>query len=151
MTDLGWREMTPADHRRVISWNRELQEDEGSEPMPIPAIAARLDRLLAAGHWGVLFERSADPVGYALMRPAQPDVEGARGVYIQQFHIDRTCRRAGVGRAAFTLLRDEALAGYERILLEAVATNPAGQAFWRAMGFADYSIRFQWRRDQPGR
>jgi GNAT superfamily N-acetyltransferase len=141
---LGWRPMTAGDRPRVAQWNRELQEDEGSTVMTLPDLAARLDRLLAAGHGGVIFELDGDTVGYALIRPTDGDLEGPGGVYVRHFYIVRSHRRSGMGRRALETLRTQVLAREPRILLDTVATNHAGQAFWRAMGFVDYSSRFEW-------
>lgn len=141
---LGWRPMEDRDKPQVAQWNRELQEDEGSSVMTLPDLAARLDRLLASGHWGVIFLLDEAEVGYSLIRPTDGDLEGPGGVYIRHFYIVRSHRRSGMGRRALETLRSQVLSGEPRILLDTVASNPGGRAFWLAMGFRDYSSRFEW-------
>lgn len=139
--DLAVRRFLPADLQRLAHWNRQLQEDEGGVPMPPAMVRERLRRLLEAGYRAHLFVADVE-VGYALLRDADPEVEG-EGVYIQQFFIDRCRRREGFGRAAFELLRTRVIGDTTPVLLEAVATNPEGAAFWRSLGFEVYATRFK--------
>lgn len=125
----------------VANWNRQLQEDEGASVMSVAAIESRLSRWLDASYEAVIFENQG-PVGYALYRPTDPDLEGAGGIYLRQFFIAREARRTGLGSEAFGLLVREVIDG-RRMVLEVLASNPAGHAFWRSLHLEEYSTAFQ--------
>ena len=110
--------------------------------MEAAAIIARLRRWLANEYQGLLFELDSRPVGYALFRPTDPDLKGADGIYLRQFFIAREHRRRGLGSQAFGLFVDHAVSG-RRVVLEALASNPAGQAFWQSLGLRVYSVAFE--------
>jgi GNAT superfamily N-acetyltransferase len=140
---MQWRPLTGSDLPTVGRWNRELQEDEGSQPMPLEAIEARLAKWLAGEYTGTVFSEDGIEVGYALFRPTDPELKGPGGIYVRQFFIVRDQRGAGTGRRAFELLAREVLPAGHRIVLEALASNPGGQRFWRSLGFAEYAVTFQ--------
>jgi GNAT superfamily N-acetyltransferase len=137
------------DHPRLVAWNRELQLDEGAAPMEPAAIAARLERWLSGGYQAVVFETDATPIGYALFRPTDPDREGPGGLYLQQFFVARERRRAGLGSQAFRLFARDVLRG-RRLLLDALETNPAGQAFWTSLGLRLGARRYELPPEEAG-
>ena len=58
--------------------------------------------------------------------------------FVGLFVIDPALRRQGTGRDVMTaLLRAARLAGFDRARLCCLLDNPAGHAFWQAMGFRD--------------
>ena len=141
------------DHQLLAEWNRELQFDEGALPMELAQIVDRLKRWLGSEYEAMIFEIDSIPIGYALFRPTDPDREGAGGVYLRHFFIAPACRRVGNGSRAFGLFVREVLRG-RRLLLEALETNPGGQAFWSAVGLRVYSHAFELRvatQAKPGR
>lgn len=138
---MEWRFAVDSDLERLATWNRQLQEDEGASVMGARECESRLRAWLGGHFTGVVFEK-AGPVGYALYRPTDPDSQGAGGLYLRQFFIDRQRRREGLGAEAFDLFVREILSG-RRLLLEALTVNPIGQAFWRSRGLSEYSTTFE--------
>jgi GNAT superfamily N-acetyltransferase len=85
-----------------------------------------------------------DGVAYALYRPSDDGWEGpAGGVYLRQLFVCRAKRRRGVGRAAVELLREEVWPRGCRVTLETLLHNEPARAFWRSLGFREYSIAFE--------
>ena len=123
-----------------INYFRTTQQDLQQFPF---SWHQRLDRWLAGSYHAVVFERNGEALGYALFRATDPDLKGPGGVYLRQFYIRRDGRRAGAGREAFELLVQEVLEPGQRVVLEALASNPGGQDFWRAIGLTEYAITFQ--------
>jgi len=79
-----------------------------------------------------------------LYRPTDPDTEDhAGGVYVRHFFILPEFRSQGLGKAAFNLLTNDVLPQGTYITLEALIANPAGRAFWKALGFEEYSVRYE--------
>ena len=59
--------------------------------------------------------------------------------YVADLFVDNDWRGQGVGRRLFHILRDWFHArDLVAIELQIVRANPASQAFWRKMGFADF-------------
>ena len=110
--------------------------------MDVAAITARLRRWFANEYQGLPFELDSGAIGYALFRPTDPDLKGADGVDLRQFFIAREYRRHGLGSQAFSLFVDHAVSG-RTLVLEALASNPGGQAFWRSLGLRVYSVAFE--------
>lgn len=135
---MDWRYVEASDIAQLVTWNRNLQEDEGSEPMSVDLLRPRMHRFLAGNYEAVIFSETATPVGYALFRPTDVDLEGPDGIFVQQFFITREHRRNRMGATAFALIANEIRPGH-KIILEALTTNARGQAFWRSMGFEPYS------------
>lgn len=142
---MHWRNARPADLELLVTLNRQLQEDEGSEVMPTDAIRRRMQRWLQGGYQAMLFEEAGKVLGYAVFNDTDPDLQGPRGIYLRHFFITRDARRCGIGRHAFELLRRDVWPPNRRVLLDAMCSNPAGQQFWRALGFREYSINYELR------
>jgi ribosomal protein S18 acetylase RimI-like enzyme len=136
------RSSSPDDQALMAGWNRQLQIDEGATAMDLEAIEARLRRWLAGPYDAVVFELGSDPMGYALYRPTDADQKAPGGIYLRQFFIDPTHRRLGHGTAAIRLFLDEVVGG-RRLVLEALSSNPSGQAFWKSLGMRVYSVAFE--------
>lgn len=91
-----------------------------------------------------LFERDGHVVGYIVhgpnLDPSDPDQPE---IYVRQFCIDRRHRRGGLGTAAIALFLAERVRPGERVTLDVLESNPAGQAFWAAAGFTPYLHRME--------
>lgn len=76
----------------------------------------------------------------AAQRHAAPPAAAERArIEITELAVAPGARRRGVGRAlAGAALAWAAAAGAARVEVRVAARNPAGQAFWRALGFADF-------------
>jgi predicted acetyltransferase len=139
-----YRQATSDDAPLLARLNKELIIDEGHRnPMSVAELERRMAGWLAQQYAAVLFVRDGRPVGYALYGPE------ADYVYLRQFFVCRDCQRTGVGRAAMQWLRHNVWSG-SRIRVEVLAGNRAGVAFWRAVGFCDYSLTMETAGDGAG-
>ena len=134
-----WRRAVGVDVPLMARMNAELIRDEGhSNPMGLVELEERMRRWLEGEYTGIVFERAAEPVAYALFR----DNEG-RGVLLRHFFVARGWRRQGIGRQAFALLRGDILAPGTRVVVEVLAGNERALGFWRAVGFSDYAVTLE--------
>lgn len=99
--------------------------------MTLPELTARMHVWLLGEHTAVIFSREERPVGYALYRNDEDSL------YLRQFFIGRAHRRAGIGREAIRILREEIWPPRRRIRVDVLTTNIRGITFWRAIGFED--------------
>jgi GNAT superfamily N-acetyltransferase len=139
---MKWRFMTAGDIAGIAELNRQLQQDEGAAVMNAHDLAIRLAKWLETDYRGVVFEREAQRVAYALFRDTDPFAEGDDGIFLRQFFVVATERRKGIGRAAFPLLLNAVWPPDKRIFLEALSSNPAGHAFWQSVGFKPHSVKY---------
>lgn len=115
--------------------NRQLIEDEAhSNPMSVTELEERMRGWIARTYTAVLFTSADRVVGYALYRTDNT------GIFLRQFFICRDTRRRGLGRAAMERLFRRVWPAGALVTLEALAANRAAIAFWRALGFEDYSL-----------
>ncbi len=142
---MQWRQATEDDIGTLAKLNRQLIQDEGSRNrMTLGALEVRMRSWLQGSYGAVLFYlQETPPVAYAVYR----DEPG--GVYLRQFFVDRLYRRRGVGRQAMYLLLHEIWAPEERIILDVLAHNERGRAFWQSLGFQEYAITMEWFRNLP--
>ena len=104
-------------------------------------LEARFSGWLGSEWQVVLLEYGEVVIGYGIYR-LQPDsyFPERTVVYVRQYFIRREYRGQGLGRAGFELMVEELFPSPCRILLEALASNPSGLAFWQHLGFHPYSI-----------
>ena len=88
----------------------------------------------------VVFKKSERLVACVLFR--EGDAEGRDVIYLQQVFVVKGQRRQGIGRKAFERLWRDVWPQDRRIFLEMSSNNPAGRAFWQALGFEAYSIKY---------
>ena len=110
-----------------------------------PVAEGELRELLRALHRDpdaeiLVYDRNGTPEGLCIVRidRAPPILEETERAEITDVGVRPALRRQGVGR----LLVEEAQAwvrdrGVERIEIQVATGNPEGQAFWRAIGYAD--------------
>jgi ribosomal protein S18 acetylase RimI-like enzyme len=55
----------------------------------------------------------------------------------------RNRRRQGVGRQVMEILRSKIWPKNKRLTVEVLVSNTAATAFWRAMGYRDYSLMLE--------
>ena len=146
---MQWRVAAAPDLDLLCDWNRQLQEDEGAEAMPETAVRERPQRWLQGPYVAIVFTEAGRDVGYALYRSSDADSQGEGGVYLRQFFVHRGQRRRGLGRRMAQLFLEEVIPADHWVLLEALESNPAGQAFWRALGFEATYTAFRLTRDAP--
>jgi GNAT superfamily N-acetyltransferase len=110
--------------------------------MTVAELEQRMGGWLSTGEYtAVLFINDADDggdiAGYALFR-REPD-----HVYLRQFFVRADRRRAGIGRAALTWLRQNAWVGVPRVRLDVLVGNEPAIAFWRSAGFHEYCVTME--------
>ena len=109
---------------------------EGVKPRS-ERISWAVEQVLRNRVGGILFvarEKKA-VVGVALA-VYSPSAELGRLLVVNDFYIEPSMRRKGVGRALAVRLLEEAKAmRVERIDLEVTPTNATAAAFWKAVGF----------------
>lgn len=109
---------------------------EGVKPRP-ERISWAVDQILRNRVGGLLLvaREKRVVVGVALA-VYQPSAELGRVLVLNDFFVEPTLRRKGVGRALAGKLLDEAKAMHvDQIDLEVLPTNTVAAAFWKAMGF----------------
>ena len=133
---LTHRRASRADCRLLATLNHQLIRDEGHRnPMTEAQLARRMRGWLARGGYRAeLFEEHGEVVAYALYR------ESAEEVYLRHLFVVRNRRRQGLGRQVMRLLSDEIWPRGRRLTVEVLCGNTAGVAFWKAMGYREYSL-----------
>jgi predicted acetyltransferase len=123
----------------LAEWNHQLIPDEGHRnPMNIPQLKERMRGwLTSGGYTAVIFEKDGEAVAYALYR------EDATEIYLRQFFVLRHLRRKGIGRRAVEILISQLWPKTKRLTVEVLTQNQSAVAFWRAMGYKDYSLALE--------
>ncbi|MFM7679215.1 MAG: N-acetyltransferase family protein, partial [Roseiflexaceae bacterium] len=121
------------DCAQLARMNKQLIVAEGSDnPMDEAALTARMHGFLHGSYRAWFFVSAADIVGYTLVDTARTPY------YVRHFFVVASMRRQGLGRQAFALLK--AQLDHQPIELEVLVSNPAGLAFWQALGLVPRSI-----------
>jgi predicted acetyltransferase len=117
--------------------NHQLIRDEGHRnPMTVPELEERMRGWIeSSAYQAVMLELDGFLAGYALFRR-----EPAPTVYLRQFFICRDHRRQGIGRRAIALLLSELWQPGTRVIVDVLVGNKSAIAFWKAVGFVDYSV-----------
>lgn len=107
--------------------------------MSLAELAEQMHGWLTDDYKAVIFEyvaseHEAPSLAYALYR-YDPGY-----VYIRHFFVVREYRASGVGRAAIRLLLNDILPKDIPKRLEVLVNNERGSAFWKAVGFREYSV-----------
>lgn len=137
---LTHREATAQDVPSLAAMNRQLIEDEQhprSIHLTLPQLEERMRGFLTEGYGAVLFERDDRTVGYALFRDRQDSI------YLRQFFVTRDCRRQGIGREAFDILRKCVWPTERRLTVEVLWSNRGAYRFWKAVGYHEYAVELE--------
>ncbi|MBP6506447.1 MAG: GNAT family N-acetyltransferase [Opitutaceae bacterium] len=136
--NLAWRYATVDDIGLVADWNHQLIRDEGHRnSMTVEQLTHRMKGWLLGEYQAVIFAVDETPVAYALYKK-EPTL-----IYLRQLFVRRDKRRTGIGRAAFALLREEIWPRGIRLTVDVLCTNHAAAAFWRSVGYRDYSLMLE--------
>jgi len=132
------RQATIDDSALLAKFNRQLIEDEGHRNrMTVPELERRMRNWLAGEYVATVFEDGGEVVAYALFR------ERTDEIYLRQLFVVRQRRRQGIGRQTVQILRSSIWPKDRRLTVEVLATNREALAFWRAVGYADYSLTLE--------
>jgi len=132
------RRATTNDCPLLAELNHQLIRDEQHRnKMTVPELEQRMRGWLESEYTAILFEDGGEVVAYALYRE-QPDE-----IYLRQLFVVRHRRRQGLGKQAMHLLRSEIWPKTKRLTVEVLTANTAAVAFWRAVGYRDYSLKLE--------
>ncbi|MCX7044384.1 MAG: GNAT family N-acetyltransferase [Candidatus Sumerlaeota bacterium] len=143
---LTFRFATQDDILLLAEMNHQLICDEGHRNrMTVPELAERMHNWLAGEYRAVIFEEDGEIAAYVLFRE-QPEE-----IYLRQLFVVRHRRRQGIGRRAMEILRSQIWPQTKRLTVEVLTANAAAVAFWRAVGYSEYSLTLEIRpaREQP--
>jgi len=135
---MKFRPATVADCSLLAGLNHQLIQDEGHRnPMTVAQLEQRIRDWLAGEYRAVVYEDNGEVVAYALFQE-QPEE-----IYLRQLFVVRHRRRQGVGRRAVEILRSEIWPTTKRLTVDVLATNKTAIAFWRSVGYEDYSLTLE--------
>jgi predicted acetyltransferase len=118
--------------------NHQLIRDEGHRnKMTVPELEQRMKGWLSSEYATVLYENDGEVVAYTLYRE-QPEE-----IFLRQLFVVRNCRRQGIGRQAFEILRSKIWPKNKRLTVDVLVQNTAVVAFWRAVGYKDYCLTLE--------
>jgi predicted acetyltransferase len=118
--------------------NHQLIRDQGHRnPMTVPELEQRMKNWLAEAYTAVIFEDGATVVAYALY------CEQPEEIYLRQLFVVRDRCRQGIGRQAVEILRSQIRPRNKRLTVGVLVGNTAAVAFWRSVGYRDYSLTLE--------
>ena len=122
--------------------NRQLVEDEKhrnrfkSEAW----FEERMRGFLTGRYKAILFEIEGKVVAYALYTD---HADHNDTIYLRQIFVDRAHRRQGIGRKAIKILREEIWPRNKRVTVGVLFGNQDARAFYKAVGFKEYSLELE--------
>jgi predicted acetyltransferase len=135
---MNFRRASFNDCALLAELNHQLIRDEGHRnPMSAPELEQRLRGWLASEYAAMIFEKDGKVVAYALYRE-QPEE-----IYLRQFFVVRNQRRRGIGRQAMESLRAQIWPEHKRLTVDVLVKNTVAIAFWRSVGYKDYSLALE--------
>ena len=135
---MTFRHATSNDCSLLAELNLQLIRDEGHRnKMTVPELEQRLRGWLQSEYTAILFEEAGETIAYALYR------EQAQEIYLRQLFVVRSRRRQGLGRQVIGILRQQIWPKNKRLTVEVLVKNTAAVAFWRAVGYQDYSLSLE--------
>jgi len=135
---MTFRPAALADCALLAELNHQLIRDEGHRnSMTVAELERRMKSWLASEYAAVLFEDGGAVVAYAVY------AEQPEKIYLRQLYVVRNRRRQGIGRQAMEILRAKIWPANKRLTVEVLVRNTAAAAFWRAVGYQDYSLMLE--------
>ena len=118
--------------------NHQLIKDEGHRnSMTTPELVERMRNWLIADYRASIFEDDTGILAYALYKEDQDSV------HLRQLFVQRRNRRFGVGRQSMNILFSEVWPRDKRITVDVLCHNSGAIAFWKSVGFTDYSLSLE--------
>ena len=143
--ELTFRRATSSDCARLAELNHQLIRDEGHRnPMTVSELERRMKSWLATDYTAMIFEEGGAVVSYALY------CEQPEEIYLRQLFVLRHRRRHGIGRQAVEILRSQIWPKHKRLTVNVLVHNTAAIAFWRSVGYKDYSLTLEIRPTATG-
>lgn len=135
---MNFRRATVDDSALLAELNHQLIRDEGHRnKMTVAELEQRMRGWLHTEYSAVIFEEKGEAVAYALYR------EEPEELYLRQLFVVRNRRREGIGRKAMEMLRARIWPKDKRLTVSVLVRNAAAVAFWRAVGYRDYSLTLE--------
>ena len=135
---MTFRKATLSDCALLADLNHQLIRDEGHRNrMSVPQLEERMREWLASEYVAIIFEDNKETVAYAVYR------EQPKEIYLRQLFVVRSRRRQGIGRKAIEMLRSQIWPTGKRLTVDVLVQNTAAVAFWRAVGYKDYSLTLE--------
>ena len=135
---MQYRSARPEDYPLLAEFNHQLIRDEGHRnAMTVMELEERMRDWLAAEYAAVLFTLGGETVAYALYWKKPHEI------YLRHLFVVRHRRRQGIGRGAMEILRSKIWPAHMRLTVEVLAQNTAAVAFWRSVGYQDYSLKLE--------
>jgi predicted acetyltransferase len=135
---MTFRRATLNDGALLAELNHQLIRDEGHRnPMTVPELEQRMKGWLASEYAAMLFENDDEVVAYALY------CEQPEEIYLRQLFVVQNQRRKGIGRQAMEILRTKIWPKNKRLTVGVLIQNEAAIAFWRSVGYKDYSLTLE--------
>jgi len=107
--------------------------------MTVSELERRMKSWLATDYTAMIFEEGGAVVSYALY------CEQPEEIYLRQLFVLRHRRRHGIGRQAVEILRSQIWPKHKRLTVNVLVHNTAAIAFWRSVGYKDYSLTLEIR------
>ena len=131
---MNFRRATSNDCALLAELNHQLIRDEGHRnKMTVPELEQRMKDWLASEYTAILFEEEKEIVAYALYRE-QPEE-----IYLRQLFVVRNRRR----QKSMKILFDQIWPKNKRLTVEVLVQHAPAVAFWRAVGYKDYSLELE--------
>lgn len=92
---------------------------------------------IAGEYTAVIFQDEGKVVAHALYQ------EVPNEIYLRQLFVVRDRRREGVGRQVIGLLRSKIWPANKRLTVDVLIHNTVAIAFWRSVGYQDYSLALE--------
>jgi predicted acetyltransferase len=135
---LTFRRAMPDDCIRLAELNHQLIHDEGHRnPMTVPELEQRMKSWLAGEYNAMIFADGGAVVAYALY------CEQPEEIYLRQLFVVHDRRRQGIGRQAVEILRSQIWPKNKRLTVGVLVQNTGAVAFWRSVGYRDYSLTLE--------
>ena len=136
---MKFRSAQTTDLDLLATWNHQLIADEGHRnPMTPPELRQRMADWLERGEYECLiFTAGGEDVGYALFKEAVDEI------HLRHFFVRRDRRRLGHGRAAMEALIFQVWPRTKRLRVDVLIDNANAIAFWRQVGYRDYSLTLE--------
>jgi GNAT superfamily N-acetyltransferase len=116
----------------------QLIKDEGyRNPMTTPELIDRMRSWLITDYRASIFEDDTGILAYALYKEDQDRV------HLRQLFVQRRNRRSDVGRQTMNILFSEVWPRDKRVTVDVLCHNSGAIAFWRSVGFTDYSLSLE--------
>lgn len=135
---MTFREARIEDCARLAELNHQLIRDEGHRNrMNVSELEQRMREWLAGDYRAVVYEDDGEIVAYALFR------EQSEEIHLRQLFVVGHRRGQGLGRRAVEILRTNVWPKTKRLTVEVLVNNKRAIAFWRRVGFVDYSLALE--------